>query len=64
MVNYHLFFHLNVADVLVAEFRELIKPAILQIITLLSQSELYFLRAGANALAKLSEQGKESIFLT
>ena len=45
---------------LVAEFRESIRHAILQIIGLLSHSELNVRKAGADALSKLSEQGEVS----
>jgi hypothetical protein len=40
------------------EFRELIRPAVLQIIPLLSDSERDVRRTGAGVLAKLSQQGK------
>ena len=49
---------LNVADVLVAEFRESIRRAIPQIVSLLSYSERYVRIAGADALSKLSKEGK------
>ena len=52
----------NVADVLVAEFRESISPAIPEIIPLLSHSDLNVRRVAADALSKLSEQGKVYIF--
>ena len=48
----------------VAEFQELIRAAIPQIITLLQHLKPDVCEAGANALAKLSEQGKVSNFLT
>ena len=48
----------------VAEFRKLIRAAIPQIITLLSDSAPYAHSGGADALAKLSEHGKVSNFLT
>ena len=54
---------LSVVDVLVAEFGESIRPAISQIIGLLSHSESNVRRAGADALSKFSEQGKVSKFL-
>jgi hypothetical protein len=57
------FSDLNVVDVLVAELRESIRPAIPQIISLLSDSELNVRMAGADALAKLSGQGKVLNFL-
>lgn len=56
--------NLNVVDVHVAEFRETIRGAIPEIIDLLEHSELNVLRAGADALAKLAEQGEVSDFLT
>ena len=49
---------LDDADVLVAEFRESIRRAIPQIVSLLSDSEENACIAGADALLKLSEQGK------
>jgi HEAT repeat protein len=52
------FLVLNVVNVLVAEFREPIRPAIPQIISLLSDSDVVVRRAAADALSKLSEQGK------
>ena len=48
----------------VAEFRESIRAAIPQIITLLSHSEPFVCSAGADTLSKLSAQGKVSNFLT
>ena len=48
----------------VAEFRELIRAAIPRIITLLSHSVPYVCSEGAATLAKLSEHGKVSNFLT
>ena len=53
---------LNVVDVLVAEFRASIRPAIPQMITLLEMRDLDFCKVVANALVELSEQGKVSIF--
>ena len=53
---------LNVADVLVAEFRESIRHAIPQIVSLLTNGERNARIAGADALSKLSEQGKVYIF--
>ena len=47
-----------------AEFRELVRVAIPQIIALISRRELNARRAGIDALSKLSEQGKASNFLT
>ena len=47
-----------------AEFRELVRDAIPQIIDLLSDSELNVRRAGADALSKLSDEGNISSFLT
>ena len=58
------FSNLNDADVLVAEFRESIMPAIPEIISLLSDSDLSVRMAGADALSELSEQGNVSKFLT
>ena len=55
---------MKVADVLVAEFRESIKRAIPQIVSILSNGERNLRIAGANALSKLSEQGKVSKFPT
>ena len=52
------FFDLNDADVFVAEFRESIRRAIPQIVSLLSDSEENACIAGADALLNLSEQGK------
>ena len=49
---------MNVADVLVADFRESIRRAIPQIVSLLSDGESDVRWAGADALSKLSEQGK------
>ena len=56
------FFDLNDADVFVAEFRESIKPAIPEIASLLSDGEEDVRIVGADALLKLSEQGKVYIF--
>ena len=53
---------MNVVDVLVAEFRESIRPAIPQIIALFSDSEWGVRVAGARALSKLSEYGNISSF--
>ena len=47
-----------------AEFRELVREAIPQIISLLSHGELNVRRAGADTLLELSEQGNISSFLT
>ena len=56
---------MNIVDVLfVAEFRESIRAAIPQIVTLLRPWKSDFCETGANTLAKLSEQGKVSNFLT
>jgi hypothetical protein len=60
---------LIVIDVLVAEFRESITPAILNMVNLLRSSKWDVFEAVANALMKLalmklSEQGKVSNFLT
>jgi HEAT repeat protein len=48
---------------LVAELRESIGPAIPQLIPLLSDSNWDVCTAGANALSKMSEQGRMSHFL-
>ena len=56
------FSDLNDADVFVDEFRESIRPAIPVIISLLGDGESDVRRAGADALSKLSEQGKVYIF--
>ena len=59
------FFDLNDDDVLVAEFRELIsRLAIPKIILHLSDRKSHVRRASADILAKLSEQGRASKFLT
>jgi hypothetical protein len=56
---------LNIVDVLfIAEYRELIKAAIPQIITLLGSFDSDVCIANTNALVKLSEQCKVSKFLT
>ena len=54
----HIYFDLNNTDVLVAEFRESIRPAIPKIGSLLSDGQWSVRVAGADALSKLSEQGK------
>ena len=51
---------MNVTDLLVADFRESIRRAIPQIVSLLSDGESDVRSAGANVLSKLSEQGKVS----
>ena len=61
-VRYKLF-NLIDTDVLVAEFRESIKPAVPEIISFLSDSELNVCMAAADALSKLSEKSKLSKFL-
>ena len=61
-IKFSEFSDLNIADVLVAEFRELIRPAIRQIIALLSHNEWEVREAGADALSKLSEQGNTPSF--
>lgn len=48
---------LNVIDVLVAEFQDLVRPSIPHIIGLLGDSGLNVCVAGVDALSKLSEQG-------
>jgi hypothetical protein len=56
-------FCLNVVDMLfVVEFRESIKAAIPQIVSLLRPWKSYICELGADALVKLSEQGSVSIF--
>ena len=47
-----------------AEFRELVEPVIPHIIALLGDKERNVRKAGADALSKLSEQGKVSNFLS
>ena len=61
------FSDLNVVDLLVAEFRASIEPAISHIIALLSHRELKVRRASADALLEFSDQGNIltiSTFLT
>lgn len=53
----------TVADILLAEFRESITPAIPKLIALLSDRNLDVRMAGAHALLKLSEQGKFCYFM-
>ena len=61
----YIFSDLTVTDVLVAEFRESVKPAIPQMIALLgSWKESDIFKAVANALSKLSEHGKITNFPT
>ena len=55
---------LDDADVFVAEFRELIRPAIPEIVSFLGDGERNVRIAGADALSKFSEQGKVSKFPT
>ena len=62
-VRYLIFLLTNVADVLVAEFRESIKPAIPQIIALLGYIE-NDRRVGVYALSKLSDYGEISYSMT
>ena len=52
---------MNVIDVLVAEFRESIRPHIPEIISLLSDSVLDVRRAGADAFDALVAEFRESI---
>ena len=53
----------NVVDVLfVAEFRESIRAAIPQIVSLLRPWKSYICEVGVNTLVKLSEQGNVLIF--
>jgi hypothetical protein len=64
MVRYQIS-DLKVVDVLVAEFRESIMPAIPQMIALLGTWEASDIhKLVSNALSKLSEHGKISNFLT
>ena len=49
--------------IIVAEFRESIRSAIPQIISLLSDNTSYACKGGADSLVKLSEQGKVSDLL-
>ena len=58
------FSDLNVVDELAAEFRESIKLAIPKIIDLLWHVEPNVCKVGADALSKLSKQGKILSFLT
>ena len=51
------FSDLDNTDAFVAEFQESIKPAIPEIVSLLSDHEGNVRIAGAGALSKLSEQG-------
>ena len=53
------FSDLSDTNVFIAEFRESIRPAI---VSLLGDGESDVRRAGADALSKLSEQGKVYIF--
>ena len=55
---------MNVIDVLVAEFRESIKVAIPEMITLLRSGDSNIRKVAVNALLKLSEIGKVLNFLT
>jgi hypothetical protein len=55
---------MNIVDVLVADFRGSIMHAIPEIISLLSDRESKVRMTGADALVKLSEQGKVSKILT
>ena len=52
------FSHLHDTDVVAAEFRESIRPAIPKIGSLLSDGQWSVRISGAEALSKLSEQGK------
>ena len=54
----YIFFDLDDTDVFVAEFQESIQPAIPKIVSLLSDDQWDVRIAGADALSKLSEQGK------
>ena len=58
----YTFSDLNDADVFVDEFRESIKLAIPEIVSLLSNGDQNVRIAGADALSKLSEKGKVSNF--
>jgi len=58
-----LIFRPGITEMIVDEFRESIRPAIPQIIALLSDSDEDVRMAGANALSNLSEQGSISNFV-
>ena len=58
----YTFSDLNDADVFVDEFRETIKLAIPEIVSLLRNGDQNVRIAGADALSKLSEKGKVSNF--
>jgi len=57
-------FDLNIIDLLVAEFRESVRPAIKQIIALLNDRDWTIRQKALDELAKLSKQSKVSKFLT
>lgn len=57
-------FDLNIIDVLVAEFRESIVPAIPGLLSLLIHSRSNDRKVGVDALSRFSEQGKMSKFLS
>ena len=48
---------------IVAEFRESIRPVISRVVALLDDSDWHIREAGANALLKLSKQGRIYNFL-
>ena len=54
---------MTITDVLVAEFEDIIKPAIREIIVLLRWLRVRT-RVGADTLSKISEQGTSSVCLT
>jgi hypothetical protein len=58
------FLDLDLTDVLVANFRESIRPAFPTIITLLSDNEKDARKTGADASSELSVQGKVCNLLT
>jgi HEAT repeat protein len=58
-----IFLNLNVIDVLVAKFRESIRPAIPQIQALLNDPDPDVRKASADALSNFSRQGNISNFM-
>jgi len=63
MVRYQIS-DLDITNVLVAEFRESIRPCIPQIIGLLGRRDVDVRETGLNTLMELSEHGKISKFPT
>ena len=57
-------FGLNIIDVLVAEFRDSVRPTIPRIVALLCDRDWPVCKEDLDVLLKLSEQGKVSNFLT